>query len=566
MRAGRRAATQRWVAAVGLAFLVFAAAATAGAAASARPNVLLVVADDLGYTDLGLTGAEVDTPHIDALARDGVFFTNFHVAATCSPTRSMLLTGVDNHRNGLGNMSEFMTAEQRGKPGYEGHLNERVVTVAEILRDAGYDTAFAGKWHLGREPGQRPHDRGFGRSLALLDGGGDNWSDGGAAPLVPVAEFTRNGERVPRPGSRFSSTLYADELIEFLEQQQPGGKPFFAVLSFQAVHWPHHAPQPYLDAVGDRYAVGWDATRAARFERLRAAGLVPEDLPLPPRHRWVRPWTDLTPDERALEARRMAAYAAMTENMDHETGRVIDFLRSQGRLDNTLVIFVSDNGPDPSEPDRMPAAQAWYAQRYPNQSLEGIGAPGSFPSYGPAWAQTGAAHLREFKGSSSEGGLRVPLIVAWPANIARGRRSDAFGYVTDIVPTILEAAGAQHPGPGPGERGLHPLDGTSLLPVVRGEAKRVHPLDEPVGYQLMKNAAFFVGDYKLVRNGPPSGDGQWHLYRLAGDVSEAVDLSQVEPERFARMRALYDDYARDYGVIPMPDDYDVMKAVTEGAP
>ena len=557
---------KQWVAAVGLAFVAFGAAATARAAEPGRPNVLLVVADDLGYTDLGVTGAEVDTPHIDALARAGVFFTNFHVAATCSPTRSMLLTGVDNHRNGLGNMGEFLTAEQRGRPGYEGHLNERVVTVAEILRDAGYDTAFSGKWHLGGEPGQRPHDRGFARSLALLGGAADTWSDGGPAPLLPVAEFTRNGERVPRPEGRFSTTWYADELIGFLEQQRPGGRPFFAVLSFQAVHWPHHAPQPYLDAVGDRYAAGWDATRAARFERLRVAGLVPEDLPLPPRHPSARPWPDLTPDERAIEARRMAAYAAMTESMDHETGRVIDFLRSQGRLGDTLVIFVSDNGPDPSEPDHMPGARAWYAKRYPNQSLEGIGAPGSFPTYGPAWAQTGAAHLLHFKGSASEGGLRVPLIVAWPGSVAGGRRSDAFGFVTDIVPTILEAAGAQHPGAGTRGRGLHPLDGRSLLPVARAEAMRIHPVDEAVGYQLMKNAALFLGEYKLVRNGPPTGDGSWRLIHLAEDVSEAVDLSQREPARFTRMRALYDDYVRDYGVIPMPDDYDVLKTLTEGEP
>lgn len=536
----------------------------AGSDTTPRPNVLLIVADDLGYSDLGVTGAEVETPRIDALAGEGVFFTNFHVAATCSPTRSMLLSGVDNHRNGLGSMREFMTAEQRGKPGYEGHLNDRVLTVAEILGEAGYDTAFAGKWHLGHAPGQRPHDRGFTRSLALLEGGGDNWSDGGAAPLVPVGTFTRNGERVPRPGTKFSSTLYADELIEFFEEQQPSGKPFFAVLSFQAVHWPHQAPQPYLDAVGDRYAAGWDATRAARLERLRATGLVPDDLPLPARHRWVRPWSELTAEEQATESRRMAAYAAMTENMDYETGRVLDLLRAQGRLDDTIVIFVSDNGPDPSEPDRMAAARDWYVQRYPNETLEGIGGPGSFPSYGPAWAQAGATHLREFKGSASEGGLRVPLIVAWPANVPGGRRSDAFGYATDIVPTILEAAGAQHPGTGSGDRALHPIDGRSLLPVMRGEAERVHPSDEPVGYQLMKNAALFVGDYKLVRDGPPSGDGEWRLYRLSGDVSESVDLAEAEPERFARMRALYDEYAREYGVIPMPDDYDVMKAVTEG--
>jgi arylsulfatase len=526
-----------------------------------RPNVLLIIADDLGYADVGAYGSEIATPHIDGLAREGIQLTNFHVAGTCSPSRSMLLTGVDNHLNGLGNMGEFLTPEQRGQPGYEGHLNDRVATLSELLRDAGYETFFSGKWHLGMESEQWPFARGFMRSYALLDGSGDNFSDTGPAPILPRTTFVEDDRPVDR-GTAFSSTLYVDKLLEYIGEERSRAAPFFAVLSFQAVHWPHHAPPDWIRRHDGIYEAGWDALRAARFARQKELGLVPADLPLPPRARGIPAWEDLSAERRALEARRMAAYAGMTAHMDHEIGRVLDRLRRLGVTKDTLVLFVSDNGPDPSEPDRAPRARPWYAQRYPVESLEGMGGPGSFPSYGPQWAQLGAVHLREFKGSASEGGLRVPLIIRFPGRIAAGQRSSAFGFATDITPTILEAAKVSHPGSHFQGRTIHPPTGRSLWPTLQDPAVSSYAPDESFGYALMKDRALFRGDYKLVRNGPPSGEGRWELFDLRTDPSERQDLSSRQPALREEMLGLFERYAAERGVIAMPDDYDVFKALT----
>ena len=530
---------------------------------TAQPNVLVIIADDLGWGDIGALGSEVSTPHIDSLAADGVMFTNFHTASTCSPSRSMLLTGVDSHLAGLGNMMTFMPDNQRGKPGYEGHLNERVRTLGELFQAGGYTTGFFGKWHLGEEPGQLPHDRGFEHTLALLSGGADTWSADGAVPVRPGIEaFSRNGELIERPEG-FAGVLYTDALLEFLTDPAQGkSSPFVAVLSFQSVHWPHHAPDDYLARYADRYDVGWDEIRRARHHRLIESGLLPAGTPMRERDPRVSAWNELDAATRRTEARRMAAYAAMLDHMDYQIGRVLEELESSGRARNTIVVFVSDNGPDQSEPNRAPRAVAWYAARYPETSDESLGRPGSFPTYGPQWAQSGAIHLSGYKGQATEGGMRVPLIVRHPEGIAGGQRTDAFAFAPDLVPTLLEAAGLQHPAERPeqgGDATIHPPTGRSAWPMLRGASDRVHPADEAVGYELMTTAALFRGDYKLVRNGPPTGNGEWMLFDLAQDPGEREDLSERQSARRASMIQDFDSYAQHVGVVPVPEDYDVFK-------
>lgn len=533
--------------------------------AEPRPNVLLVIADDLGFGDIGATGAELPTPALDRLARDGVLFSNFHTAATCSPSRAMLLTGVDHHRTGLGSMGEFLTDAQRGQPGYEGYLNDRVATIGEILRAAGYATAFAGKWHLGRVPGRLPGDRGFEHTLALVQGSADNWSELGPAPIEPSVDFSRGGEIVPRPDDRFSSTLYTDEILGFLERTAGGDRPFLAVLSFQAVHWPHHAPDAWLARFAGGYREGWDVARLRRHQRLIELGILPPGAPARARSDRVVAWETLAPEAREREAARMAAYAAMLAQMDHEIGRVLEALDASGRYRDTLVAFVSDNGPDASEPDLDPRSRSWYEQRYPRLGVPPIGARGTYPSYGPQWAQLGAIHLRDFKGTAYEGGMRVPLLLSHPSGFAGGRRSDAFAFATDLVPTLLDAVGVEHPARRPGNE-LYAPSGRSALGVLRGTAERIHPAGEPVGYELMKNSALFLGDHKLVKVGPPADHSQWRLFDLRRDPSETNDLAATEPERLAQMRLLYEAYERDYGVVPMPDDYDVWGALLRATP
>ena len=263
---------------------------TAASTADTRPNILLIIGDDMGFSDVGAFGSEVATPNIDALASEGLRFTNFHVGATCSPTRSLLLTGVDNHRSGLGNMHEFLSEAQRGQPGYEGYLNKSVVTITNLIRDTGYSTYMTGKWHLGADEGYRPHDRGFDQTYSLLQGAGSNYNstsagEGEGGDLT----FTSNGIIVERPDGIHSNELYADKLIGFLDPEQNADKPFFAYLSLQTAHWPHQAPREFIDKYRDVYSAGWDAIREQRIEKLKSLGIVSKDLPVSPRFPGVPP-------------------------------------------------------------------------------------------------------------------------------------------------------------------------------------------------------------------------------------------------------------------------------------
>lgn len=536
--------------------LLLGLCSTAVLAASERPNILLIIADDMGYSDLGITGSEIKTPTLDELARSGVIIDNFHVADTCSPTRSMLLTGVDNHRNGLGSMGEFLTAEQRGQPGYEGALNQRVKTVAEILSAEGYLTYAVGKWHLGLKADQDPHARGFQRSFVSLEGAGDNWSDTGASPNMPQMTFTQDGKKINRPQG-FSSHLYTEHLISQIEADSAEQKPFFAYLSYQAVHWPHHAPKEKILPYKKVYQRGWDELRKERFKQLQELEIVEPNLTLRPRDSKVPAWNTLNTEQQHREAMRMSAYAGMLEDMDEQIAHLLAYLSEQNKLDNTLIVFLSDNGPDWSEPNHTQFAKNWYDQRYPDRSVENMGGPGTFPTRGRQWAQLSAAHLRSYKGSSGEGGVRVPLIVNWPAKISGGKRSKEFSFVTDIVPTLLAAANVSHPAKKTDNK-LHAPDGDNLLPFLLGSKSTIRPADKAVAYELMKDAAIYQGDYKLVRMGAPFGDNQWKLFDIVRDPSEKIDLAADKPEKLSEMLSLFSQYKKDYGVIPTPQNFSVV--------
>jgi arylsulfatase len=533
-----------------------------------RPNILLIIGDDMGFSDLGAYGSEVATPNIDALASEGLRFTNFHVGATCSPTRSLLLTGVDNHRNGLGNMHEFLTPEQEGQPGYEGHLNKKVVTIVNLIRDAGYRTYMAGKWHLGIDEGYRPHDRGFEQTYALLNGAADNYSSTSAAPVEGgPATFTANGEVVERPVGIHSNQLYTDKLIGFLNPEQNGDKPFFAYLSLQTAHWPHQAPREYIDKYRDVYSAGWDVIRAQRIAKLKSLGILSEDDPGSPRFAAVPAWDTLPDEVKMVQANRMAAYAGMIDHMDVHIGRVIDHLKATGQYDNTIIIFMTDNGPDFSQPNAEAMVADWFKARYPKTAVEDIGLEGSYSSYGPSWAQVAAAHLSGFKTFSTEGGLRVPFIIRYPEWIEAGQ-TDEFVFVTDLSATLLEITEAKHPGSSYQGREVFPMTAKSILPLMRGETSSHRSKDEWVGYELMGNSAIFKGDYKALRLGAwvanfgVEGAGVWRLYNLKEDPSELHDLGEQDPELLAEMIALYGAYGESVGIIDMPADFDPLSDLT----
>lgn len=523
-----------------------------------RPNIVVLIADDWGFTDVGAYGSEIATPHIDALARRGMRFSNFHVAASCSPTRAMLLTGVDNHRNGVGNLREAMPRAHLGQPGYQGSLTRNVVTVASLLQDGGYRTYASGKWNVGSEPYNRPNRRGFDRSIVQGDTGSDNWEPAKRyLPHSASVEWFEDGQPARMPQAFYSSEYFVDRAIEYIDSGIGSGKPFFAYIAFQANHVPVQAPQAFIDKYRGRYDAGWDALRRERRDRAAERGLVPRGAPYTTMTTSAR-WDTLPDQDRRYQARQMEVYAAMAEAMDHHVGRLVAHLQATGQYDNTVFLFLSDNGPEGSD---YAQAQPWLWTQY-SQQIDRLGGEGAYGIAGPGWASASAAPLDTFKFYAGEGGLRVPLVIAGVPGMAANQIQPSLTHVNDIVPTVLDLAGLQHPGTRYKDQAIEPLTGRSLLPVLTGQATTVHPPDAPIGYELSGNAALFKGRLKLVRNLPPVGDGAWHLYDLEVDPGETQDLRERLPDAFEAMQRDYAAYAKANGVLPMPAGYDPTWQVT----
>ncbi len=520
--------------------------------AQKKPNIIICLVDDMGYADLGCYGSEISTPNIDALAAGGVRFTNFHTAATCSPTRSMLLTGVANHLIGFGNMDEIMADNQRDQPGYEGYLSNRVVTLPTILKDAGYHTYMAGKWHLGKKKPSLPASRGFERSIALMESGADNWEKKTYLPLYDDVTFYESFEKVNKlPKEWFSTDYYIDRMIEYIGQDHGDGKPFFGYVSFQAQHYPHQAPQKYIDKYASLYDDGWDALRQRRYERQVKMGLMPAGLKMRPNPD-VPDWDKLSDKEKRSHSKRMAVYAAMLDNLDSSIGRLRDYLSEIDELDNTVIVFMSDNGADNN--DQLKIFPEWYAANF-DLSYERMGLKGSYVNYGPGWATASGAPLTLYKGAASEGGMRVPFFVYYPKKLQSGVTTNKFAYVTDIAPTLLELAGVVKPNGTHGGREVHDITGKSMVGLLSGSSDYVYGKDDYVAYELAGSAAVFRGNYKLMKNNPPFGDRKWRLYDINVDPTEANDLSEQSPELANQMQADFDRYSERVNLIPVPDDY-----------
>ncbi len=516
--------------------------------AGQQANVLLIVLDDLGHADLGAYGSEIPTPNIDQLAGAGVLLTSFYVAPTCSPTRAMLLSGVDHHRAGLGHMFEDLAPNQVGQPGYEGHLNFDVAALPELLRGAGYWTVMTGKWHLGLEAETSPAARGFERSFAQLQGGAGHFDDLG---LVGPrrALYREDGVSTGYPAGQYSTRFYTSRLIEYLEDDERGSRPFFAYLAFTAPHWPLQAPADTVARYRGRYDAGYDELAMARMERLRELGLVsPADVE-PRSFPGHRPWTSLSDDERRSEARKMEVYAAMVEEVDSAIGRLVAYLETTGQLDNTFIFLMSDNGPEAHDLDvGFPEAAAWVRECCDN-SLANIGAADSYVWQGLGWGRASAVPYRMYKGYPSEGGIRAPAIAYAPGLIRRGERSDTMATVMDVAPTILEVTGVNHPGTRYRDRPVHAMQGRSLLPHLQDAAARPHDANAVFGWELYGKRAIRQGDWKILWEPVPAGVGSWQLYNLAEDPVEADDRADAEPERAAGLAKKWDDYVRDNGVI-----------------
>jgi arylsulfatase len=518
--------------------------------AAVRPNILLVVADDMGWSDLGSFGSEIETPNLDALAKRGVKFTDFHTSMSCSPTRSMLLSGTDNHLAGLGNMGELLTDEQKGKPGYEGHLNNRVISLAEILRDNGYHTYMAGKWHLGHEPGYFPHARGFERSFSMLFGGASYWRDmfGMLAEQEEIAEYVLDDKRLDKlPDDFYATRSFSDYLIESIRNNKADGKPFLAYLAFTAPHDPLHVPEPWLSKYRGDYDAGYEVLKSKRASAAKQMGLVSDKAVTPERYRMVKPWNALSKQQQALGARGMEVYAGMVSNMDYHYGRVVNYLKDIGEYENTIVIFLSDNGPNPWESEDYPGnlGSEWFAQF--DNSIDNIGHPMSHYAYGMGWGSASAGPLDLFKMTVGEGGIRTPLLMAGPG-INSGQQTDGFAYVWDIMPTILDYTGVSHPEKYQGLQ-IERMRGQSLKGILTGSKKAIYPDSEYIAGEMLNGKWVRQGNYKAVSVSAPYGTGNWQLFNVLDDPGETHDLAREQSEKLKKMQVAWDNYASDVGVI-----------------
>jgi arylsulfatase A-like enzyme len=533
--AARRFAIPRIIVAVGSMALSAVASSAAG-----QPNILLLLADDLGYSDLGCYGGEIRTPNLDRLAAEGVRFTQFYNCGADVLSRAALHSGLH-------------PRQWQGGP-EKGPLRSNMVTLAELLRRAGYATVLSGTWHLRSSQRDTPTDRGFDEFYGGLDGISDHFNPARPEPKFHLGKprpFVHHGKPVTEfPENFYSSDAFADFAVAAVHRLAKSNRPFFLNLSFAAPHFPLQAPAPDVERYRGQYRPGYEATREVRARRQIELGLfkpgtappAPASLDYLYEHEWVA-WTALDQPGREREEARMEVYAAMVDRMDQGIGRVLAALEQSGAAGNTVVVFLSDNGGSGHFPVRTAEMRPRIAQDAFNVFNRGlpVGDPRSYEFVGTGWGWAQNAPFRRFKNWTYEGGICTPMIVRWPGVARPGRISGEPGHVVDLMPTLLEIARATYPESHAG-KSVSPLEGRSLTPILRGKtppARRV-----ALGWELMGSRAYRDGNWKLVM---AAGIGAWELYDLAADRSEAVDVAAKHPERVVQMAANWEAWARQTG-------------------
>ena len=515
------------------------------------PNILVVLFDDVGFTGFGAFGGDAETPNIDALARSGTLFSRYYSSPFCGPSRAMLLTGMDNHQTGMGTLVETVTPEQSVLPGYSMIWDDDQETIASLLSEAGYRTYVSGKWGVGAKGKNLPDRFGFDRSYVMDSTGGSNYDHTHYLPGYPEVSWYEDGEPVRLPDDFYSSRNLVDQMIGYIDEGD-ADQPFFGFLSLQAIHIPVQAPIEFIDKYDGVFDAGWDAMREERWQRTMDLGLVPASTILGPVHEDHRAWDDLSPEEQAVAARQMQVNAGMIEAADFHIGRLLDHLEATGQLENTIVIVTSDNGPESGvtkfgNPLYYLALGAIHRLEGFDTSPENMGLPGSLTAIGPEWASVSASPFNLYKFYSSEGGLRVPLVISG-AGVETTGIMDAPVHVSDLMPTLLDVAGVEY------DAGA--LYGQSFLPVLSGETNETRGANESFGVEVSGNAALYRGNWKLVRTALPRGDFTWRLFDLSIDSGETTDLSADNPDLFAEMRAEYEVYASETGVLDLArEDY-----------
>ena len=515
-----------------------------------KPNVLFIMADDLGYSDLGAFGGEIHTPNLDSLANEGRILTDYHTAPTCSPTRSQLISGTDHHQAGIGAMSELTPNDLKGKPGYEGYLNERSLSIAEILKDHGYRTYISGKWHLGLTKESNAHAKGFDHSFTLLQGLDLHFKQAPSA-YRRNATYTEDGNIVPiesLPNDFFSTDFYTDKLLAYLESGKSSGKPFFAYAAYTAPHWPIQAPEKYINKYKGVYDAGYDEIRNARIARQKQLGIIPANFqPANPVEK-TKPeygrWSELSSDQKALEARRMEVYAAMVENLDFNVGRIIQYLKANDQYDNTLIFFVSDNGAEGFIRGTYGAESGF------DNSLNAVGTPQSYHYVGPRWAEVSAAPFHLWKDTAGEGATTAPAFVKLPKQQKSEAKYHGFASVLDVLPTVLEYANIPVPQDQYKGRKINTPTGYSWKSTLENKTQSIRPSNFSFADELHGSKYAKQGEWKIALQGTPYlGTGNWELYNLKYDRGETQDLAAQYPEQVEKLIQIYEQYAEKNGVL-----------------
>jgi len=524
------------------------------AASSNHPsklNFLIVLADDLGYSDAGFMGGEIDTPNLDKLASDGVTFTKFYAMPTCSPSRAALLSGTDPHVAGLGNMAITLAPNQVGQPGYEGHLNHSVASIASRLKAGGYQTFMTGKWHLGAAPDLTPPKRGFDDSFILTFGGGHFTDMGLIGGPYTKAIYLEDGEQVELPADFYSSRFYVDKMIEYLDNRD-SQQPFFAYLAFTAPHWPLQAPAETIKKYHGRYDAGYASLQRERLASLKELNLIGatvevDDTAL------EEAWQKLTETEKLRSAKEMEIYAAMIDELDSNLGRMLKYLEDTGASENTVILFMSDNGAEGHNiSDFWGDALAAYIDECCDNSFENMGNGNSYLWTGPNWAHASSAPSRLYKGYPTEGGIKVPAFIYNPQAKGQKKTSDQLASIMDIAPTILDMANIPASNNVINGHEVAPITGKSLRPYLESTNNPSQSAEDALGWELFGRRAYRQGDWKLISMYDAEGPKDWELFNLKQDPAEANDLSSENPEKLAEMVSLWEAWGDKNNVI-MPD-------------
>lgn len=507
-----------------------------------RPNIILIMADDLGYSDIGAYGSEIKTPNLDKLANDGVRFREFYNNSISAPTRASLITGQYSHKAGLGYFDTNL-----GLPAYQGYLNRESVTLAEVLKGAGYSTLMSGKWHVGNDSLSWPNQRGFEKFYGII-GGASNYFDTDSLPFgekpYPVALVKNNVRQHPKPNSYYFTNEITANAVEFLDEQNKTDKPFFLYVAFNAPHWPLQALPEDIAKYKGHYDIGWDSLRNERIARQKELGIILPGQVVAKRDPEVPYWNKLTYDEQQFWKAKQEVFAAMIDNMDQNIGKILAKIKEQGKEDNTIVIFLSDNG------SQGGFSSTRLLNRGQVKNAGPIGTAGSFDYLEQPWASVGNTPFRQYKNNMHEGGFRAPFIVRFPNKIKGGTIVKGTGHIIDLAPTFYELAKAKYPVKYNGNT-IHSLPGKSLLPVLEGQSETVNR-DGALFWERAGNRAVRKGDWKIVSTFP---EYQWELYNIAKDAGETTNLADKYPSIVNELSADYFNWAKKTDVA----DYNTIK-------